>query len=183
MKRLAALIASWLLATSQAAFAQAAPPPPAEVAETVSPPPTLDVPLGEEPVDPYEKSNKNAGAAPFEGTQMLEAFHGREGIGRIVADLVSSLPHSRIADVFRATDMKRLERTLNEQFCYILNGGCDYTGRDMKTTHEDQGVTRAEFGALVELLQDAMDAEHVLPSAQNRFLAKLAPMNRDVVVR
>jgi len=79
--------------------------------------------------------------------------------------------------------MKRLERMLNEQFCYILNGGCDYTGRDMKTTHEDQGVTQAEFAALVELLQDAMDAEHVLPSAQNRLLAKLAPLKRDVVVR
>jgi hemoglobin len=182
MKRLAALIASWLLATSQAAFAQVAPPP-VEVVETVSPPPMLNVPLGEEPVDPYEMSNKNAGASPFEGRQMLEAFHGRDGIARIVADLTHAIPYSRIADVFRATDMKRLERMLNEQFCYILNGGCDYTGRDMKTTHEDQGVTRAEFGALVELLQDAMDAEHVLPSAQNRFLAKLAPMNRDVVVR
>jgi hemoglobin len=183
MKRLAALVASWILAGSQAAFAQVAPPP-AEVAETVSPPEMLRIPLGEEPVDPYEMSNKNAGAAPFEGTQMLEAFHGREGIGRIVADLVRSIPYDkRIAEIFRATDMKRLERTLNEQFCFILNGGCDYTGRDMKSVHKDQGVTQAEFAALVELLQDAMDAEHVLPSVQNRFLAKLAPMKRDVVVR
>jgi hemoglobin len=182
MKRLVALMASWILAGSSAAFAQVAPPP-AEVAETVSPPPMLNVPLGEEPVDPYEKSNKNAGATPFEGRQLLEAFHGRNGIGRIVADLTRAIPYSRIADVFRATDMKRLEQMLNEQLCYILNGGCDYTGRDMMTTHEDHGVTQAEFGALVELLQDAMDAEHVLPSAQNRLLAKLAPMKRDVVVR
>ena len=183
MKRFAALVAAWIFAGSSAAFPQAAPPP-AEVAETVSPPPMLNVPLGEEPVDPYEMSNKNAGATPFEGTQMLEAFHGREGIARIVEHLHRAIRHdARIADIFRATDMVRLRRTLNEQFCYILNGGCDYTGRDMKTTHEDQGVTEAEFAALVELLQDAMDAEHVLPSAQNRFLAKLAPMKRDVVVR
>lgn len=183
MKRVWSLIAAWILAGSSAAFAQA-PPPPVEVTETVVPPPNLHVPLGEEPVDPYEMSNRNAGAAPFEGTQMLEAFHGREGIGRIVADLVRALPYdSRISEIFKATDMKRLERTLNEQFCYILNGGCDYTGRDMKLTHKDQGVTQADFGALVENLQDAMDAEHVSPSAQNRFLAKLAPMKRDVVVR
>lgn len=38
----------------------------------------------EGPVDPYVRSNANAGATPFAGEAMLEAFHGRAGIDRIV---------------------------------------------------------------------------------------------------
>jgi hemoglobin len=76
-----------------------------------------------------------------------------------------------------------LRRTLKEQFCYILNGGCAYSGRDMKSVHADHGVTTAEFNALVEILQAAMAREGVAFSSQNRLLAKLAPMKRDTVTR
>ncbi|MDP3740283.1 MAG: group 1 truncated hemoglobin [Hyphomonadaceae bacterium] len=139
---------------------------------------------GEEEVDAYEVSNANAGAKPFESTTMLEAFHGREGISRIVDDLVEQVQKDpRTIEVFRASDFVRLRRTLKEQFCYILNGGCSYTGRDMVKVHEDHGVVASEFNALVELLQDAMDREGVSFGAQNKFLAKLAPMKREVVVR
>ena len=142
------------------------------------------VPPGEEAVDPYVQSNANAGATPFAGDDMFKAFHGREGIGRIVDDLVDHVrTDPRIEEIFKATDLVRLRRTLKEQICYILNGGCEYTGRDMKKSHEDQGITTAEFNALVELLQEAMDREHVPFAAQNRLLAKLAQMKRDVVRR
>lgn len=141
-------------------------------------------PAGEEAVDPYTVSNANAGAQPFAGTEMLAAFHGREGIGRIVDDLVDHVQtDDRLSEIFKASDFVRLRRTLKEQVCYILNGGCDYTGRDMKKVHEDHGIVTAEFGALVELLQDAMNREGVAFGAQNRLLAKLAPMKRDTVTR
>ncbi len=142
------------------------------------------VPPGEEEVDAYTRSNANAGAAPFEGKDMLEAFHGREGIGRVVDDLVDHVQKdSRLSEIFKASDFVRLRRTLKEQFCYILNGGCDYTGRDMNKVHEDHGITVAEFNALVEVLQDAMNREGIAFGAQNRMLAKLAPMKRDTVRR
>ncbi len=135
-------------------------------------------------MDPYTVSNANAGAQPFVGTEMLAAFHGRDGIGRIVDDLVDHVQtDDRLSEIFKASDFVRLRRTLKEQVCYILNGGCDYTGRDMKKVHEDHGIVTAEFGALVELLQDAMNREGVAFGAQNRLLAKLAPMKRDTVTR
>ncbi|RYG37894.1 MAG: group 1 truncated hemoglobin [Burkholderiales bacterium] len=148
------------------------------------PSPPVNIPPGEEAVDPYVSSNANAGSSPFAGTEMLQAFHGVEGIDRIVEDLVEVVQEdARISKIFKASDFVRLRRTLKEQFCYLLNGGCDYTGRDMRKMHEDHGVTVAEFNAMVELLQDAMNREGVAFSAQNRFLAKLAPMKRDIVTR
>lgn len=138
----------------------------------------------EEAVDPYVVSNANAGAQPFEGDEMLRAFHGREGIARIVDTTVDlSVKDPVIGDFFKATDLVRLRRTFKEQFCYVLNGGCDYTGRDMRTAHKDQGAQNADFNRLVENLQIAMRREGVPFRAQNRFLARLAPLQRTTVER
>ena len=138
----------------------------------------------EEAVDPYVQSDANAGATPLKDDATFRAFHGMAGLQRIAADLVAfSHADPRTADIFRAADNARLKRTLAEQFCYILGGGCHYSGRDMKSVHADMGLQTADFGALVENLQRAMDKERVPFRAQNRLLAKLAPMKRVVVVR
>ncbi len=162
MRSLLALVAGLTLATGAAA--QALP--------------------GEQPVDPYTQSNANAGATPIEGQATLKAFHGQGGINRIVDDLIDrNTKDPRIADIFQNQDLVRLRRVLKEQFCYLLNGGCTYTGRDMKSSHADMGVRQSDFNALVENLQKAMDKEGVPFRAQNRLLAKLAPMERHVVSR
>lgn len=136
----------------------------------------------EQPVDPYTVSDANAGTTPTDRAGLFEAFHGKAGVDRIVDDLVDrSVADPRIADFFKATDLVRLRRTLKEQVCYVLGGGCAYTGRDMATSHKDQGVQVKDFNALVENLQAAMDKEGVPFRAQNQLLAKLAPMQRTVV--
>ena len=139
---------------------------------------------GELPVEPYRQGNTNAGAEPFRGAAMARAFHGREGVRRVADGMVDGvISDPRIADIFRGTDLARLRRTLFEQFCYILNAGCDYSGRDMAEVHKNIGTQRGDMNALVENLQEAMRTEGVSFAAQNRFLSKLAPMEKDVVVR
>lgn len=138
----------------------------------------------EEPVASYPQSDANAGAKPFADDRLWQAFHGGAGVSRIVDDVVArNQEDPRISDIFRNQDAVRLRRTLKEQLCYILGGGCIYTGRDMKTAHKDMGIQRADMAALVENLQAAMRNEHVSFAAQNRLLAKLAPMHRAVVER
>lgn len=139
---------------------------------------------GEEAVPAYQVSNANAGITPFEGDAMFRAFNGRAGIDRIVDGMLDrSVADPRIAETFARSDMVRVRRTLKEQFCYILGGGCAYTGRDMASSHADLGLEPADMGALVENLQAAMTAEGVGFHTQNRFLGKLAHMRRDVVTR
>ncbi|MBU0863877.1 MAG: group 1 truncated hemoglobin [Alphaproteobacteria bacterium] len=143
-----------------------------------------DPATGELPVDPYVQSNANAGATPFTGSAMATAFGGQDGIRRIANRTVElSQADPRLAAIFQAHDMVRLKRTLFEQFCYILNAGCDYSGRDMASSHKDMGVRMRDMNALVENLQAAMREEKVGFAAQNRFLSKLAPMSRDVITR
>lgn len=157
-----------------------------EVTQEAAPVPELqrDPVTGELPVDPYEISNAQAGAAPFSGTGMRDAFHGQEGIRRIVNNMVDrATSDPRISEIFVSHDLVRLRRTLFEQFCYILNAGCDYTGRDMASSHKDLGVQVDDLNVLVENLQAAMADEKVNYAAQNRLLSRLAPMKRDVVTR
>ena len=138
----------------------------------------------EQPVAPYTVSDANAGAAPIPGDAVYRALHERDGIERIVIDLLDrARADPRIADIFKASDMERLNRTLTEQICYISGGPCHYTGRDMKTAHHDLGLQNADLNALVEDLQLAMNDEKVAFHDQNRLLAKLAPMQPAVVQR
>ncbi len=51
-------------------------------------------------------------------------------------------------------------------------------GKDMSATHLHQGITPRDFNVLVENPQRAMDKEGVPFAAQNKLLAKLAPMSR-----
>ncbi len=138
----------------------------------------------EDPVPPYAVSDANAAATPIAGDAVYKALHEKAGIARIVDDLLArNRSDPRIADIFKAADFERLKRVLAEDICYISGGPCHYTGRDMKTAHADMGVQTADFDALVENLQWAMDKEHVPFRAQNRLLAKLAPMRSQVVTR
>jgi len=139
---------------------------------------------GEQTVDPYKVSNANADAKPMANPAMFNAFHGKDGVSRIVDGLVDrSVADPRISEIFKNQDLPRLKRTLKEQFCYLLGGGCDYTGRDMKASHKDMGIQDADFNALVENLQKAMNKEGVPFRDQNRLLALLAPMHKDVVTK
>lgn len=138
----------------------------------------------EEAVDAYVQADANAGATPFRGEAMWRAFHGQAGVDRVVDELVDrSVADPRIGDIFKGHDLVRLRRTLKEQFCYLLNGGCHYSGRAMRAAHKDLGLQNADFNALVEHLQVAMDHERIPFRVQNRFLAKLAPMQRTTVER
>lgn len=139
---------------------------------------------GELKVDPYEQANNNADATHISGQKTFDAFNAKAGIGRIVEDVVGNLEtDARTKDIFRAADHLRLRRTIKEQLCYILNDPCDYSGRTMKASHKDQGLQRADFMIMVDMLTDAMDREGVPFWAQKKLLAKLAPMHRLVVER
>ena len=143
---------------------------------------TRDPASGEFPVEAYVEDDANAGAKPFENAKLAEYFGGQDGIRKIAERTVElSVNDPRIAAIFVSRDTVRLKRTLFEQFCYLLNAGCNYTGRDMASAHADMGVKMADLNALVEHLQRAMHENDVPFTAQNRLLAKLAPMSKDVV--
>ncbi|NEX62489.1 group I truncated hemoglobin [Noviherbaspirillum galbum] len=115
---------------------------------------------------------------------VYQGLGGKAGIDKIVtAFLPIVLDDGRIKDSFKDVDMQRLGTKLGEQLCNLGGGPCKYTGKDMQVIHEDLRITRAQFYALAEDLQLAMERQGVPSRIQNRLMAKLAPMHRDIVTR
>ena len=113
---------------------------------------------------------------------VLDEFGGEAGLTALMETFMAGLlADPRTQPFFANADQVRVKRQLTEQFCVILGGDCTYTGRDMRSSHAGQDINRGHFNALVEVLQVAMN-EHGVPfRAQNKLLAKLAPMHREIV--
>lgn len=120
-------------------------------------------------------------SVPAQAETTFEEFGGRPGLVLIVDDFMLNLIAAPLTKPFFDNPKKDfIKAMLVEQFCDLLDGGCKYQGRDMKSAHATFKVRRAEFNSLVESLQIAMDKHDVPFTAQNQLLAKLAPMYRDV---
>ena len=115
-------------------------------------------------------------------SSLYDALGQESGISRIVDEtVVQILNDARIKTGFKETNMKRLAQLLKEQFCVVAGGPCKYSGDDMALVHEKLGITSAQFNALAEDLQTAMEKCQVPFAVQNKFIARLAPMKRDIV--
>ena len=113
---------------------------------------------------------------------LYQALGEKEGIDRFVSDFVDRVyQDKRILAFFKDTKASALKESLAEQFCALSGGPCTYQGADMQDVHADMKVRKADFNALVEDLQHAMDAHGIAFTQQNRLLALLAPMHRDII--
>lgn len=115
---------------------------------------------------------------------LYDDLGGEAGIGGIVEHVVPRwLADPRVGPTFADTNMTRFRRLLAEQLCQVSDGPCHYSGRDMAAAHRGLDLHQVQFNALTEDLQDAMNELGVPYHVQNRLVARLAPMQRDVVMR
>ncbi len=143
----------------------------------------LAAPLAMADDTPAQESAR-AGATPLPTDAAYKAFHEKAGIDRVTDDFVARITKDpRIENRFTNANLTRLSYELKAQFCYILDGPCTYTGKDMKAAHEGMGLQNRDFNALAEDLQKSMDKEHIPFWAQNQLVAKLAPMEHPVVTK
>ena len=120
--------------------------------------------------------------APAAPAGLYAALGEKPGIDRLAGDFVARLlRHPRIGAHFKDAKPEALQQSLAEQFCALSGGPCTYQGADMLDVHADMDINKGDFNALVEVLQRAMDAQGIAFSQQNRLLALLAPMHRDII--
>ena len=115
-------------------------------------------------------------------TSTFDQFGGKPGIKKVVDDLmINLLANPKISRFFVKINQQNLKSNLEDQFCKALEGPCEYTGKNMADAHKGMEITEGHFNALVEDLQKAMDKNGVPERAQNKLLAKLAPLHRDTI--
>ena len=115
---------------------------------------------------------------------LFDDIGGEPKLTRIVDSLIArSLADPRIRAGFDDTNIDRLKRHLVAQLCEVAGGPCRYAGRTMAASHAQLGLRVRDMNALVEHLQDALEESGVPFRVQNRLLALLAPMQRDIVTK
>jgi len=123
-----------------------------------------------------------ANAAPPANDNVYQAWGGKAGIRAVMEDFVPRLiADPRTGPFFKNVNRENLTTQLTEQLCQEAGGPCTYQGAPMKLVHQDLDIARRDFNALVEILQQSMDAKAIPFAAQNGMLARLAPMHRDIV--
>ena len=121
---------------------------------------------------------------PVLAETLYDQMGGKAGMDRLVDKSVDNyLADDRIKAIFDESNMERIRAQLKDQFCQIAGGPCLYKGHDMVAAHQGLHLGNADFNALVEDLQDAMTAQGIAFATQNKFLALLAPYQRQVVTK
>ncbi|MCS6997572.1 MAG: group 1 truncated hemoglobin [Casimicrobiaceae bacterium] len=112
----------------------------------------------------------------------LAPYGGYRGLGMMTEKFVERVAKNpKIAHFFRNAEPDRLAALLTEQFCEVLGGGCRYSGKSMREAHAGMKITQADFNALAEDLQAVMTEAGYPQWAQRRLIARLAPMQREIV--
>lgn len=113
---------------------------------------------------------------------LYQSFGQKAGLTALMEDFVPRLlKDPRMEPFFTKTNQQNFKEQLVNQICQVTGGPCVYKGVDMKTAHRDHDITKGNFNALVEVLQESMDAQKIPFRVQNKLLVLLAPMNRDVI--
>lgn len=124
------------------------------------------------------------GLAHAADDSVYRAFGKKAGIQTLMQDFVVRLKADpKIGHFFKDTKSDHLVTQLTDQLCRVSGGPCVYEGATMAESHRELEIGRADFNRLVEVLQDSMDAKGIPFATQNRMLALLAPMHRDIVTK
>ena len=114
--------------------------------------------------------------------QLYQSFGEKPGLVVLMDDFMTRLlADPRTGPHFKPANQQRVKEQLVEQLCALSGGPCVYKGADMKSSHANLDIKKSDFHALVEVLQQSMDARGIAFREQNKMLALLAPMNRNII--
>src|SRR5580704_4261641 len=121
--------------------------------------------------------NKDSGGTTPAAKSLYDRLGGKPAITKVVEDFVGNVAaDARINKFFANADIPGLKAKLVDQICEASGGPCKYTGKNMKEAHAGMGIAEADFNALVEDLQKALDADKVGKQEQTDLIGALAPM-------
>ncbi len=115
---------------------------------------------------------------------LYERIGGEAVVKEVTVDTLQQMVNNpRVNQSFQKVNIEKLANKIAEHTCFIGNGGCTYTGDEIKLVHAGLNITETEFYAMVEALRSALDRNGVGEREKNELLRLLAPMKRDIVTK
>lgn len=115
---------------------------------------------------------------------LFTALGGKPGVEKISSEAITLyMTDPRLHAYFDNINPTWLQPHFVLFICHVADGPCAYHGRSMAAAHRGLAIDEAAFDAVVEDLQTALRRQHIPYWTQNRLLARLAPMEREIVTR
>jgi len=98
-------------------------------------------------------------------------------VGRLVAD-------KRFTKFFvghSADSLKKIRMHVIDQICAAAGGPCNYTGRDMRTSHHGLGITAEDWDESVKHFVASLDKFKVPKAEKDELLSVVATLKKDIV--
>ena len=125
--------------------------------------------------------------APKPEATLYEQLGGKSAIQAVVNDFIDRvgadprITNEKVKARLGAIHIPALKVHVTNQVCAAAGGPCEYTGRDMISTHAGLEITNAEFDYVVDDLVTTLDRYKVPEREKSEVLALLAPMRGDIV--
>lgn len=117
-------------------------------------------------------------------TTLYDDLGGQPAIDAIVDNFIKGIAADpQIFPYFADSHVSRFREKITEHFCHISDGPCQYTGDNMVDIHVGMEISENHFNRVVDLLYDAMEQENIPHRTQNRLIARLAPLRKDIIYR
>ena len=126
-----------------------------------------------------------ATTAAQEKKSLYTRLGGYDAIAAVVDDFITRLAtdkrFERFFTGFSDDSKKRLRQHILDQFCAAAGGPCNYTGRDMKTSHHGLGITGDDWDASAKHLVESLDKFNVPKAEKDELLAIITTLRKDIV--
>lgn len=128
----------------------------------------------------------NAGNVGKQEKKTLYArLGGYDAIAAVTDDFVGRLVADKKLNRFfvghSADSLKKIRMHVISQLCEAAGGPCNYTGRDMKASHQGLGITGEEWDIAAKHLVDTLNKFKVGKAEQDELLAVVSSLKKDIV--
>lgn len=110
---------------------------------------------------------------------------GYDAIAAVVDDFVGRLVADKKLTKFfvghSEDSLKRIRMHVIDQLCAAAGGPCNYTGRDMRTSHHGLGITNDDWDASAKHLVESLDKFKVPQAEKDELLAIVTGLKKDIV--
>lgn len=115
---------------------------------------------------------------------LYEQIGGQAAVEQITDNFIAEIEfNATIFPYFKDSDIDRFRSKFIEHLCVNTGGPCQYSGDSMLDVHKGMHISERDFNLTVDLLINAMSKAHISHRLQNRILARLAPMRKDMLYK
>ena len=134
---------------------------------------------------PKNTSMSGSMANTQEKKSLYARLGGYDAIAAVVDDFVGRLVADKGLNKFfvghSEDSLKKIRMHVINQLCEATRGPCNYTGRDMKTSHHGLGITGDDWDAAAAHLVESLDKFKVPKAEKDELLAIVITLRKDIV--